>query len=88
VGAAELTKSLAPQAINDIPAGHYVPLLEFNHTALIVAIDDYVPFDSEADCAALDSLARSVLVPSLFGTNIRLLALEGSKQTHLVYQIA
>jgi hypothetical protein len=58
------------------------------NTALIVAIDDYVPFDSEADCAALDSLARSVLVPSLFGTNIRLLALEGSKQTHLVYQIA
>jgi hypothetical protein len=47
-----------------------------------------VPFESEADSAALDSLARSVLVPLLSVTNIRLLALEGSKQTHLVYQIA
>jgi len=57
------------------------------NTALIVAIDDYVPFERKADCYELDSLARSVLVPSLSGTNIRLLALEGSKQTHLVYQI-
>ncbi len=30
VGAAELTESLGPQAIDDIPVGHYVPLLEFN----------------------------------------------------------
>jgi hypothetical protein len=30
VGAAELTERLAPQAIDDIPVGHYVPLLEFN----------------------------------------------------------
>jgi len=31
VGAAELTESIGPQAIDDIPVGHYVPLLEFNH---------------------------------------------------------
>jgi hypothetical protein len=30
VGAAELTKSLCPPAIDEIPVGHYVPLLEFN----------------------------------------------------------
>jgi hypothetical protein len=30
VGSAELTESLGPQAIDDIPMGHYVPLLEFN----------------------------------------------------------
>src|SRR5450755_3398152 len=30
MGAAELTESLGPQAIDDIPVGHYVPLLEFN----------------------------------------------------------
>jgi hypothetical protein len=30
VGAAELTESLGPPAIDDIPVGHYVPLLEFN----------------------------------------------------------
>ena len=30
MGAAELTERLAPQAIDDIPVGHYVPLLEFN----------------------------------------------------------
>jgi hypothetical protein len=56
-------------------------------TQLIIAIDDYVPFESKADCAALDSLARSVFVPLLSATNIRLLAFEGSKQTHVVYQV-
>jgi hypothetical protein len=30
LGAAELTESLGPQAIDDISMGHYVPLLEFN----------------------------------------------------------
>jgi hypothetical protein len=57
------------------------------HTALIVAIDDYVPFERPADRAALDTLARSVLLPLLSGTDIHLLALEGSKQTHLVYKV-
>lgn len=69
-------------AVSKKASKHYEP-----HTALIIAIDDYVPFDSEADCAALDSMARSVLVPLLIATNIRLLAFEGSKQTHLVYQV-
>ena len=64
-------------AVSKKASKHYEP-----NTALIVAIDDYVPFESKADCAALDSMARSVLVPSLSGKNIRLLALEGSKQTH------
>jgi hypothetical protein len=57
------------------------------YTALIVAIDDYVPFERPADRAALDTLVRSVLLPLLSGTNIHLLALEGSKQTHLVYKV-
>jgi pyridoxine 5-phosphate synthase len=35
VGAAELTESLGPQAIHDIPVGHYVPLLEFNQLTLV-----------------------------------------------------
>ena len=26
-----MTESLGPPAIDDIPVGHYVPLLEFNH---------------------------------------------------------
>jgi hypothetical protein len=30
VGSAELTESLGPQAIDNIPMGHYVFLLEFN----------------------------------------------------------
>jgi hypothetical protein len=30
VGAAELIESLGPLAIDDIPVGHYVTLLEFN----------------------------------------------------------
>jgi hypothetical protein len=33
MGAAELTESLGPPAIDDIPVGHYVPLLEFNHAS-------------------------------------------------------
>jgi len=36
VGAAELRESLGPQAIGDIPVGHYVPLLEFNHLYHVV----------------------------------------------------
>jgi hypothetical protein len=70
-------------AVRKKASKHYEP-----NTALIVAIDDYVPFEGEVDRAALDLLAQSVLVPLLSGTNIRLLALEGSKQTHLVYPMA
>ena len=69
-------------AVSKKVSKHYEP-----NTALIVAIDDYVPFESRADCAALDSLARSILVPLLSASNIRLLAFEGSKQTHVVYQV-
>jgi hypothetical protein len=30
VGSAELPESLGPQAIDDIPIGHYLPLAEFS----------------------------------------------------------
>jgi hypothetical protein len=60
---------------------HYRP-----NTALIVAIDDYVPFAQAADLEALHSLVLSDLVPRLSRTNIRLLALEGNKQTHRIYK--
>jgi hypothetical protein len=69
-------------AVSKKASKHYEP-----NTALVVAIDDYVPFESDADGAVLDSLARSVLLPLLSATNIRLLALEGSKQTHRVFRV-
>jgi hypothetical protein len=58
------------------------------NTALIVAVDDSVPFSQEADVATLESLATGTLVPALRGTNFSLLALEGSIGLHLCYPIA
>jgi hypothetical protein len=69
-------------AVSKKAGKHYQP-----NTALIVAIDDYLPFEREADVAALDAMVRADLVPLLAGTNFRLLALEGSKQTQLLYKI-
>jgi hypothetical protein len=69
-------------AVSKKAGKHYEP-----NTALIVAIDDYLPFEREADVAALDAMVREDLVPLLAGTNFRLLALEGSKQTQLLYKI-
>jgi len=57
-------------------------------TALIVAVDDSVPFREKADVAALGALATGTLVPALRGTNFNLLALEGSNGLHLCYRIA
>src|SRR5882762_8642262 len=51
-------------------------------TALIVAVDDSVPFSTSEDQAALDGLATGTLVPMLQGTNFSLLALEGSNGLH------
>ena len=56
-------------------------------TALIVAVDDSVPFSRSEDQAALDELAKGTLVPMLQGTNFSLLALEGSNGLHKVYSI-
>jgi hypothetical protein len=58
------------------------------NTALIVAVDDSVPFSQKADVAALHALATGILVPALRGTNFSLLALEGSNGLHLCYPIA
>jgi hypothetical protein len=48
------------------------------NTALIVAVDDSVPFRHKDDVAALEALGTATLVPTLRGTNFSLLALEGS----------
>jgi len=58
------------------------------HTALIVAIDDSVPFSQKADVDALHELATKKLAPALLGTNFSLLAFEGSNALHLCYPIA
>jgi hypothetical protein len=61
---------------------------EYNpNTALIVAVDDSVPFREPADIDALDALAKGTLIPLLQGTNIRLLAIEGSNGLHLCYDL-
>jgi hypothetical protein len=57
-------------------------------TAVIVAVDDSVPFRENEDAGAVDRLAREVLLPMLKGTNFSLLALEGSNGLHLCYAIA
>jgi hypothetical protein len=57
------------------------------NTALVVAVDDSVPFRYAADQAALGHLALSVLVPMLAGKNFCLLALEGSRELHLCYRL-
>lgn len=58
------------------------------NTALIVAVDDSVPFSQKADVAALHELATETLVPTLIGADFSLLALEGSNGLHLCYPIA
>jgi hypothetical protein len=58
VGAAELTESLGPPAIDDIPVGHYVPLLEFNPGRQMGAASNACALGSCED-TALDSDERS-----------------------------
>lgn len=57
------------------------------NSALIVAVDDSVPFSQKEDVAALDKLARETLVPMLQGSNFSLLALEGSNGLHMLYSV-
>lgn len=56
-------------------------------TALVVRIDDAVPFRDDADIAELDRVARGMLVPMLSGREFRVLALEGSREVHLAYEL-
>lgn len=56
-------------------------------TALVVRVDDAVPFREDADVAELDRVARETLIPMLAKREFRVLALEGSRAVHLVYEI-
>ena len=56
-------------------------------TALIIAVDDSVPFREEADVAVLRALAADTLVPLLATTNFSMLALEGSNHVHETFAI-
>lgn len=56
-------------------------------TALVVRVDDALPFREDADVAELDRVAKEVLVPMLAQREFRVLALEGSRALHLVYDI-
>jgi len=56
-------------------------------TALVVRVDDALPFRDDDDVAILDDVARSELVPMLSGPRFRILALEGSARVHLAYEI-
>lgn len=58
-----------------------------DNTALVVKIDDYVPFRDDADIADLDELARVRLVPMLSSREFRVLALEGTRNVHLAYAL-
>jgi hypothetical protein len=56
-------------------------------TALIIAVDDSVPFREEADVAVLRTLATKTLVPPLATTNFSMLAREGSNHAHETFAI-
>ena len=59
-----------------------------DNTALVVRVDDAVPFREDDHVAALDEVARNQLVPLLTGREFAVLALEGSQRLHLVYELA
>src|ERR1700730_3391373 len=52
-------------------------------TVLVVAVDDSVPFRQANDVASLEAFARTVLLTTLKGSNVCMLALEGSHHVHL-----
>jgi len=56
-------------------------------TALIVAVDDAVPFREQADVTALRALAKGTLIPLLSNTNFTMLALEGSNHVHETFSL-
>ena len=61
---------------------HYEP-----GTALIVPVDDFGPFSTPEDVAALDDFVSRTLLPQLRKTNFCLLALEGGAGLQLLYPI-
>jgi len=56
-------------------------------TALVVRVDDAVPFRDQADAAELDRVARAVLVPLVQGREFRVLGLEDALGLHFAYEI-
>jgi len=56
-------------------------------TALIVRIDDYLPFRNEEDLEELHTVAAEHFVPLVRGREFCLLALVGSRATNLVYPL-
>jgi hypothetical protein len=55
-------------------------------TALVVRIDDSIPFRTDADRESLNELAQSILVPNVSGREFRALALVGSLGAYLAYE--
>lgn len=58
------------------------------HTALVVRVDDAVPFREDADIAALDEVASAKLVPMVSGREFDLLAFVGSQGLCLSYELS
>lgn len=56
-------------------------------TALVVRVDDSVPFRNDDDVAELDHVARTILLPVVARREFRVLALEGSRAVHLAYDL-
>lgn len=56
-------------------------------TALIVRIDDYLPFRTDDDVEVLSAVAEEQFAPLVRGREFCLLALVGSRATNLVYPL-
>jgi hypothetical protein len=56
-------------------------------TALVVRVDDSVPFRQDADVTELQRVGQDVFVPLLAGREFRLLALEGFHRVHLIFDL-
>lgn len=56
-------------------------------TALVVRVDDYLPFRFEEDVAELDRIATERLAPMVDGREFVVLALVGSRGTCLAYDV-
>jgi len=56
-------------------------------TALVVRIDDALPFRDEEDISVLDDVATSNLVPVISGREFRVLALVGTIGAYLSYEL-
>lgn len=56
-------------------------------TALVVRVDDALPFRDEDDVSILDEVAQFHLFPLLSEREFRVLALEGTRSVHLAYEL-